>query len=518
MLCPSKSKGEVPGLSASEQRTFLQSLWEHLRGNGMVQPTTQCAVAEVEGKVVSAARLYRAVGLRGGFDNVSKRDWWRSIGQEFGTSVAADGVWRSKYELLLKGYEDKYLDASKYCSKADAVVSSVDRQYASSSDSPAISTAAESQPSSSSSCLDGAGPSIQSGPTMESSATASPSQDRHAPATHQPAAQSTEAASSLSNGRPSGGTNGAQPQHQHPTSLHHPEQSDLPVGLQKQQGADKQLQLAEAQPQKAETQLQKAETQPAQRESSPKTNGSLGTHDKQEGHQSSQQTEAQPCAPPDASASDMPCQQGPSTSAPSTSRITPPHLRQSTPEKQLATDTTPAAAISRQPAQGSAKASSLPSGAYMIPLTAATLSASPQTSPVAVPLLQPVSGTQQPQQPQPQQQQQQQSQQLQHPQSQQQHQLLQQQQIQQQQQLMQQRRYQMLIHQQAQLQQASLQRSQAQPSSLGRPPLQQSFLSLQPQQARPSTPVAPLRSAQPVWPVPAPRPASGKRHHIHTHV
>ncbi|KAL0051202.1 hypothetical protein WJX82_003707 [Trebouxia sp. C0006] len=128
MLCPSKSKGEVPGLSASEQRTFLQSLWEHLRGNGMVQPTTQCAVAEVEGKVVSAARLYRAVGLRGGFDNVSKRDWWRSIGQEFGTSVAADGVWRSKYELLLKGYEDKYLDASKYCSKADAVVSSVDRQ------------------------------------------------------------------------------------------------------------------------------------------------------------------------------------------------------------------------------------------------------------------------------------------------------------------------------------------------------------------------------------------------------
>jgi hypothetical protein len=38
------------------------------------------AVAEVEGKVVSAARLYRAVGLRGGFDNVSKRDWWRSIG------------------------------------------------------------------------------------------------------------------------------------------------------------------------------------------------------------------------------------------------------------------------------------------------------------------------------------------------------------------------------------------------------------------------------------------------------
>ncbi|KAL0051203.1 hypothetical protein WJX82_003707 [Trebouxia sp. C0006] len=126
MLCPSKSKGEVPGLSASEQRTFLQSLWEHLRGNGMVQPTTQ--LAEVEGKVVSAARLYRAVGLRGGFDNVSKRDWWRSIGQEFGTSVAADGVWRSKYELLLKGYEDKYLDASKYCSKADAVVSSVDRQ------------------------------------------------------------------------------------------------------------------------------------------------------------------------------------------------------------------------------------------------------------------------------------------------------------------------------------------------------------------------------------------------------
>ncbi len=42
MLCPSKSKGEVPGLSASEQRTFLQSLWEHLRGNGMAQPTTQC--------------------------------------------------------------------------------------------------------------------------------------------------------------------------------------------------------------------------------------------------------------------------------------------------------------------------------------------------------------------------------------------------------------------------------------------------------------------------------------------
>ncbi|KAL0026679.1 hypothetical protein WJX79_003431 [Trebouxia sp. C0005] len=88
--------------------------------------TTQ--LAEVEGKVVSAARLYRAVGLRGGFDNVSKRDWWRSIGQEFGTSAAADSVWRSKYEVLLKGYEDKYLDASKYCSKANAVVSSVNRQ------------------------------------------------------------------------------------------------------------------------------------------------------------------------------------------------------------------------------------------------------------------------------------------------------------------------------------------------------------------------------------------------------
>ncbi len=98
-------------------------------------PCSAGAVAEVEGKVVSAARLYRAVGLRGGFDNVSKRDWWRSIGgrflhvlmsmtayavhhhicqtmtclagQEFGTSAAADGVWRSKYELLLKGYEDK---------------------------------------------------------------------------------------------------------------------------------------------------------------------------------------------------------------------------------------------------------------------------------------------------------------------------------------------------------------------------------------------------------------------------
>jgi len=360
---------------------------------------------------------------------------------------------------------------------------------------------------------------------MESSATASPSQDGRAPATHQPVAQSTEAASSLSNGRPSGGTDDAQPQHQHPTSLQcHPEQSHLPVGLQKQQGADKQLQPAETQPQKAETQLQKAETQPAQRGSSPKTNGSLVTHGKQEDHQSSQQNEAQPCAPPDAPASDMQCQQGPSTSAPSTSRTTPPHLHQSTqstPEKQLATDTTPAAAISSQPAQGSAKASSLPSDAYMIPLTAATLSASPQTSPVAVPLLQPISGTQQPgqaQQPQPQQQQQQQSQQLQHPQSQQQHQLLQQQQIQQQQQLMQQRRYQMLMHQQAQLQQASLQRSQAQPSLLGRPPLQQPFLSLQPQQARPSTPVAPLRSAQPVWPVPAPRPASGKCHHIHHYV
>ncbi|DBA81783.1 TPA: hypothetical protein ACH3X1_007513 [Trebouxia sp. C0004] len=498
MLCPSRSQGEVPGLSASEQRTFLQSLWEHLRRNGMAQPTTQ--LAEVEGKVVSAARLYRAVGLRGGFDNVSKRDWWRSIGQEFGTSAAADGVWQSKYELLLKGYEDKYLDASKYGSKADAVVSSVNRQYTSSSDSPAVSTAAQSQPSSSSSCLDGVGPFVQSGPTMENSATACPSQGRHSPARHQPVAQSTEAASSLSNGRPSGGADNAQPQHQHLTTLQrHPEQSDPPVGLQKQQGASKQLQPAEPQ-------LLKAETQPAQRGSSPKANGSMGTHDKQEGRQSSQQTQPQSCAPPDAAASDMQCQQGPPTSAPSSSRITPPHLRQSTPEKQIATETTPAAATSSQPAHGSAKASSLPSGAYMIPLTAATLSASPQTSPVAVPLLQPVSAQQpgQAQQPQPQQQQQQQSQQLQYPQSQQPHQLLQQQQIQQQQQLMQQRRYQMLLHQQA-----SLQRSQAQPSSLGRPPLQHSFMSLQPQQPRPSTPVVPLRSTQPVWPVPAPRPASG---------
>ena len=408
----------------------------------------------------------------------------------------------------------RYLDASKYCSKADAVVSSVDRQYASSSDSPAVSTAAESQPSSSSSCLDGIGPSLQSGPTMESSATASPSQDRLAPATHQPVSQSTEPASSLSNGRPSGGTENAQPQHQHPISLQcHPEQSHLPVGLQKQQGADKQLPPAETQPQKAETQLQKAETQPAQRGSSPKTNGSLGTHDKQEGHQSSQQTEAQTCASADAPASDMHSQQGPPASAPSSSRVTPPHLRHSTPEKQLATDTPPAAAVSSQPAQGSAKASSLPSGAYMIPLTAATLSASPQTSPVAVPLLQPTSAQQPGQAQQPQQQ----SQQLQHPQSHQQHQLLQQQHIQQQQQLMQQRRYQMLLHQQAQLQQASLQRSQAQPSSLGRPPLQQSFLSLQPQQVRPSAPVAPPRSAQPVWPVPPPRPASGKCNHNHIH-
>ncbi|KAA6424916.1 MAG: hypothetical protein FRX49_05090 [Trebouxia sp. A1-2] len=301
MLCPSKSKGEVPGLSASEQRTFLQSLWEHLCGNGMVQSTTQCAVAEVEGKVVSAARLYRAVGLRGGFDNVSKRDWWRSIGQEFGTSAAADSVWRSKYEVLLKGYEDKYLDASKYCSKANAVVSSVNRQYASSSDSPAVSTAAESQPSSSSSCLDGVGPSIQSGPTMESSATASPSQDRLAPTTHQPVAHSTQAASSLSNGRPPGGTDNAQPQHQHPTSLQcHPKQSDRPVGLQKQQGqqtADRQLHLAETQPQKAETQLQKAEPQPAQRGSSPKTNGSLGIKRSASGEAASASAKKQKATP-----------------------------------------------------------------------------------------------------------------------------------------------------------------------------------------------------------------------------
>ncbi|KAL0033456.1 hypothetical protein WJX77_010350 [Trebouxia sp. C0004] len=353
--------------------------------NGMAQPTTQ--LAEVEGKVVSAARLYRAVGLRGGFDNVSKRDWWRSIGQEFGTSAAADGVWQSKYELLLKGYEDKYLDASKYGSKADAVVSSVNRQYTSSSDSPAVSTAAQSQPSSSSSCLDGVGPFVQSGPTMENSATACPSQGRHSPARHQPVAQSTEAASSLSNGRPSGGADNAQPQHQHLTTLQrHPEQSDPPVGLQKQQGASKQLQPAEPQ-------LLKAETQPAQRGSSPKANGSMGTHDKQEGRQSSQQTQPQSCAPPDAAASDMQCQQGPPTSAPSSSRITPPHLRQSTPEKQIATETTPAAATSSQPAHG--------------------------------------------------------------------------------------------------------------------PPLQHSFMSLQPQQPRPSTPVVPLRSTQPVWPVPAPRPASG---------
>ena len=53
------------------------------------------AVLEVEGKVVSAARLYRAVGLRGGFDNVSKHDLWRSIGMSHwalllrpGTAVA----------------------------------------------------------------------------------------------------------------------------------------------------------------------------------------------------------------------------------------------------------------------------------------------------------------------------------------------------------------------------------------------------------------------------------------------
>ena len=179
----------------------------------------------------------------------------------------------------------------------------------------------------------------------------------------------------------------------------------------------------------------------------------------------------------------------------------------------------PVASTSSQPSQTSAQNSTLPSGALMLPYSAGTLS-SPQSSPVHTPAA--LSTAQAPNQTQQQPQQQPQQQQApQRQQSLQQQQQLQQQQIRQQQALMQQQRYQYALHQ-AQLQQAALQRPQAEQLQQGMPtrPLMHNPLLLpnqQQQQLRLPTAVMQPRAAQPVWPVPLPRTASGQAQHLAMH-
>ena len=316
---------------------------------------------------------------------------------------------------------------------------------------------------------------------MESSATAGLPQDNSGVPRQHSLAQNTEAMSSMSNGRPTGSTDDRQAQWQPPGSLlRPPEASDLPAASQKQQGG--------------ELQAMRPETQLTKQDVAPKANGSLHTKGEHELEHKQQVSQAAAAA-----AATLP-HQVPTLPAPPSSSVPTPAM---TP-KRLHAGAPPVCEQAGEPAQ----TSSLPSGAYMVPYPTGTLSASPQTSPLHVPAMQPPSVAQQPSQPP-----QQPPQQLQHQQTQQQ---LQHQQIQQQQQLMQQRQYhQMLLQRQAQLQQASLQRPQTQQgtaaAAAGRPPLQHPFTLHQPQPTRSSAPpVMQPRVAQPVWPVPLPRAATGK--------
>ena len=405
----------------------------------------------------------------------------------------------------------RFLDASKYCPHAEAVVTPVNNQYISSSDSPAVSTAADSQPSSSSSCLIEAVPFQQSGPTMESSAAACVLQGNHAPLNQQPVAQNMEAVSSFSTGGSSENTDDSQmqkPSRQPPGALQRPTEA------QEQPAANPDIQKLVGDSRQSDKQPHRSQTPAEMPASPPKTNGTLHPHGKQENHKLHL---SEPAAAP---TPDLPLP-GLSTSTHPLSSVAMPALHHSIPERQPSA--APPVSTSSQQAVETTQTSSLPSGAYMIPYTATTLSASPQTSPVQAPPMQALSGTQpgmsqQPQQlpqqlphQQPQQQlpHQQPQQQLPHQQPQQQL----QQQLQQQQQLVQQRRYQMLLQQQAQLHQLNMQRPQAPHATLGRPPLQLPYTLQQQQQqqhSRLSTPVMQPRATQPVWPVPLPRSASGK--------
>lgn len=390
---------------------------------------------------------------------------------------------------------------------AEAVHASLSGQYPSTSDSPVVSTLGP-QPSSSSSCLNGGGPSQQSGRTMESSATAS--HDPHRPHhTEQPQRLSTEALSPFSQGKAQNSMGADHPRHNEPL-LHRSDALTRPVSAPSHIEHHSMGNRRSATPSEA----------PAL---SPTANGNVGTNGPHHLQQALPQAEA---VASEAAPSTHPCRAG-----------TPPQPPQpASMDKPLASMST--VSTSAQSAANPTQASSLPSGAYMIPYPAASLPASPQASPLHVHPMQAASrhqpATSQPtaqHQPLPQQlppqsqqlppqSQQQHQQQQQHEQHQQLLHQQQQQQHQQQQQLLQQQRYHMFLQAQALQQQQAAQKQasfqsqqQQQQGQMGKPPLQQPLGLQGPQQGQQGRQATLLavqpRKAHPVWPVPLPRPTSG---------
>ncbi|KAL3142668.1 hypothetical protein ABBQ38_002974 [Trebouxia sp. C0009 RCD-2024] len=366
---------------------------------------------------------------------------------------AGDDTASLEYALLLKGYEDECLSTDKQ--HAETMLASLSGPHTSTSDSPVVTPVAESQPSSSSSCLNGGGPSQQSGRTMESSATASHDLNHHHA---QPQRLSTEALSPFSKGKAQHSTDA----HDEPSSL----RAGAPTGAMVAPG-----------PEQHSRGTRRSATPSAEPASSPRANGNsctVGQHHTQQACQAEASAAEQPPAAP----SHQPCR-----------AATPPAHSQARSTDRAAASV-PIASMRALSAANTAQASNLPSGAYMIPYPAATLSASPQSSPIHVPPMHAASNPQQAstQQPPPNQRQPavQQAHQQSHPPQQQaqQHHHRQQQQLLQQQ-LLHQQRYQLMMQaqavQQQQMQkQASLQsqqqqQQQQQQALMGKPPLQQSF-------------------------------------------
>ena len=324
---------------------------------------------------------------------------------------------------------------------------------------------------------------------MESSATAS--HDPHRPHhTEQLQRLSTEAMSPFSNSKAQNNAHADQLCHSE-SLLHKPDAPDLSV-------------VAPADSEHHSTGNRRSATPTPGPAVSPSANGSVCTH----GQDDLLHTQhLQQASQAEASASEA------APLNPQSRAAAPP----STP--QAATTDKPIASMSMvsTSAQSAAKptqTSSLPSGAYRISYPAATLSASPQSSPIHVPPMQAAPDLQQAssqqtipnqRQPPPQQLPLQSQRKPQQP----------------QQQMLQQQRYHMFLQAQAlqqQQQQAQKQASfqnqqQQQPqqqAQMGKPPLQQPF-GLQGQSGRhASLPALQPRVAQPVWPVPVPRATSGK--------